>query len=183
MELDEKWMREHLPEDCRNERIDVFSGYHLDGLKVMSEGERGAPDTVIFEARDEEDLRWWQLEQICRFAGKAGRPGIWRWYRHHAENGRWLYVERRHYDYDAIEDARLPGFERFLRNLRFGFPRDRWEEKVREHVDLMNFWYSVPHWDYDREELRFVEISSSREHDVPGGPEEPRPGSVIGVID
>ena len=40
MELDEKWIREHLPEDCKDEPINWFSGLYLDGLKVMSEGGR-----------------------------------------------------------------------------------------------------------------------------------------------
>ena len=53
MELDEKWIRAHLPEDCRNEPIDWFGGLYLDGLKVMSEGERGDPDKVHYEAKDE----------------------------------------------------------------------------------------------------------------------------------
>ena len=48
----------------------------------------------------------------------------------------------------------------------------------------MNCWYSRPHWDYDREALRFVVISDSKEHDDHNNVvEEPRPGSVIKVID
>ncbi len=92
MELDEKWIRAHLPEDCRNEPINWFGGLYLDGLKVMSEGERGDPDKVRYEAKDEEDLKWWQLNVICRFVGKVD---------------------------DAIEDARLPGFERY--NIGYGW--------------------------------------------------------------
>ena len=57
MKLDEKWIREHLPEDCRYESLDCFGGLYLDGLKVMSEGERGDPDTVRYVAKDEEDLK------------------------------------------------------------------------------------------------------------------------------
>lgn len=44
MRLDEKWIRAHLPPDCADESIDIFSGYYLDGLTVMSEGEREEPD-------------------------------------------------------------------------------------------------------------------------------------------
>ena len=74
--------------------------------------------------------------------------------------------------------------EHLLRNMRYGFPPERWERKVREYVALMNCWYSRPHWDYDREALRFVEISDSKEHDDHNNVvEEPRPGSVIKVID
>lgn len=54
---------------------------------------------------------------------------------------------------------------------------------MKRYVDLMNFWYKVPHWDYDREKLCFIEISDSREYDNADGDEEPRPGSVIEVVD
>ena len=183
MRLDEKWIYAHLPEDCSGEDIDVFSGYYLDGMTVMSEGERGGPDKAVFRAKSEEDLRYWQLEEICRFVGKADFSKIWRYCRDHAEDGKWFYTERRHYDYNAIEDPRLPGFERFLRNLKYSFPTDRWEKKVKEHVRLMNFWYTVPPWDYDREKLCFVEISDSKEHDDSSLTEEPRPGSVVKIVD
>ena len=184
MKLNEKWLRAHLPPECREEPIDVFACEYLDGLTVMQEGERGGPDAVVYEAKDEEDLRWWQLEQVCRFAGKADHSKVWRWVRDHAENGQWRYIEHRHYDYNAIEDPRLSGFESFLRNLHYGFPPERWEEKVREYVGLMNYWYTAPHWDYDREKLRFIEISDSREHDNRSEiVEEPRPGSVIKIVD
>ena len=184
VQLDEKWIRAHLPEDVRDEDIDVFSGLYLDGLKVMSYGERGNPDEVHYEAKNEEDLRWWQLETICHFVGKADMTRTWRWYRDHAENDHWLYIERKHYDYNAIEDSRLPGFENFLRNLKYGFPAEEWEKRVQRYVDLMNYWYVIPHWDYDREKLCFIEISESREHDDHMNIiEEPRPGSIIKIVD
>ncbi len=184
VELYEDWIRARLPKELADRPIDCFSGEYLDGLTVMSEGERGGEDTVVYRAESEEELRYWQLEQVCRFLGEKQPPArkTWRYYRHHAENGQWFYTERRRYDYNAIEDPRLYGFERFLRNLKAGFPPERWEEKVREHVRLMNFWYDVPHWDYDRENLCFIEISDAKEHDERGGPEEPRPGSVIEVV-
>ena len=51
MRLDEKWIRAHLPPDCADESIDIFSGYYLDGLTVMSEGERGGSDTAVYRAQ------------------------------------------------------------------------------------------------------------------------------------
>lgn len=184
MKIDEGWIRAHLPPEDRDAPLDGFSGEYLDGLTVMAEGERGGPDTVVYKAKDEEDLRWWQLEQVCRFLPvKEPTKKSWRWYRHHVEDDQWRYVELRHYDYNAIEDPRLYGFESFLRKLKFGFPPERWEEKVREHVHLMNYWYDKPHWDYDRDALCFIEISHSREHDVPGGPDEPQPGSILRIVD
>ena len=184
MELDEKWLREHLPEDCRDDDIDVFSGMYLDGLKVMTYGERGNPDEILYEAKDEEDLKWWQLDRICHFVGKTGRSGTWRWYRDHAENGQWYHIEHRHYDYDAIEDSRLPCFERYLRNVRYAFPEDYWREKVQRYTDLMNRWFLVPHWGYDFENLRFIEISDSREYNGDRDKSyEVKPGSVIRIVD
>ncbi len=161
MELDEKWIRDHLPEDCKDEPIDLFSGLYLDGLKVMSEGERGDPDTVRYEAKDEEDLKWWQLNVICGFVGKADKSKTWRWYRDFAGHG---FIEHRHYDYDAIEDARLPGFERYLRNLKHAFPEEYFRKQVEKYTGLMNRWFLVPHWGYDFEKLCFIEISHSREY-------------------
>jgi len=161
MELDEKWIRDHLPEDCKDEPIDWFSGLYLDGLKVMSEGERGDPDTVCYEAKDEEDLKWWQLNVICGFVGKADKSKTWRWYRDFAGHG---FIEHRHYDYDAIEDARLPGFERYLRNLKHAFPEEYFRKQVEKYTGLMNRWFLVPHWGYDFEKLCFIEISHSREY-------------------
>ena len=184
MQIDEKWIRAHLPEECSDEPIDFFSGYYLDGLTVMAEGERGGQDTVVYRAESEEELRWWQLETVCKFVGKADNERTWRYTRAFAKDGCWYYIEHRNYDYNAIEDSRLPGFERFLRNLRFGFPPERWESKVRAYVHLMNFWYVQPHWDYDREKLVFIEISDSKEHDDKSNIiEEPRDGSVIETVD
>jgi hypothetical protein len=186
LRLDENWIRSHLPKELTDQPIDCFRAEYLDGLNVMQEGERGGADVVVYRAKDEEDLRWWQLETVCRFIHEKDPPArkIWRYSRHHAEDGRWFYIERRHYDYNAIEDARLYGFESFLRILKYGFPPDRWEEKVRELVCLMNYWYAVPHWDYDRERLCFVEVSDSREHDNHSAiVEEPRPGSILEIID
>ena len=184
MKLDEKWIRAHLPDELKYESLDCFACEYLDGLTVMAEGERGGQDQVVYRAKDEDDLRWWQLEQICSFIGKPDHSKVWRWYRDHAEDGHWTYIERRHYDYNAIEDSRLPDFECRLRLMHFGFPSDRWEKKVKEHVALMNYWLTVPHWDYDRENLCFIEISDSKEHDDHGNiVEEPRPGSIIRIID
>ena len=184
MRLDEKWIRAHLPEELADQPIDCFAEEYLDGLTVMQEGERGGDDVVVYHAKDEEDLRWWQYKQVCRFIKEPDPPArkTWRYYRDHAEDGKWLYIEHRKYDYNAIEDPRLYGFECFLRILHYGFPLDRWENEVQEHIRLMNYWYNEPHWDYDREKLRFIEISDSKENDG-DGTLEPRPGSITEMAD
>ena len=184
MKLDEKWIREHLPEDCRDEPINRFSGLYLDGLTVMSEGERGEPAKICYEAKDEEELKWWQLDIICGFIGKTDKSKKWRWYRDHSENGRWYYIEHRQYDYNAIEDARLPGFERYLRNLKFAFPEDYFRKKVEEYIGLMNRWFLIPHWGYDYENLCFTEVSDSREYSSDSDKtEEINPECIIRVED
>lgn len=184
MKLDEKWIRERLPEDCRNEDINVFSGLYLDGLKVMSYGERGNPDEVCYEAKDEEDLKWWQLNFVCRHVGKTDNSKTWRWYRDHAKDGQWYYIEHRHYDYNAIEDSGLPGFERYLKNLKYSFPEDYWKKRVEKYTGLMNRWYLIPHWGYDYENLCFIEISDSREYTSDfDKSDEIKPDTVIRTVD
>ena len=185
MELDEKWIRDHLPKESRNDPIDVFGGLYLDGLKVMSIGERGDPDRVFYEAKDESDLRWWQLDHICHYVGKAeSLSKTWRWYRDHAKDGQFYYVEHIHYDYDAIEDNRLYGFERYLRNIRYAFSEDYFRKKVTEYTGLMNRWFLSPHWGYDYENLCFIEISHSREYTSDfDKSEEIKDNNIVSVID
>ncbi len=186
MKIYEDWIRAHLPKELADQPIDFFSGEYLDGLTVMGEGERGGPDYVVFQAKNEEELQYWQLEQVCKFIEEKNPPErkTWRYYRDHAEDGKWFYIEHRHYDYNAIDDARLYGFECFLRNLKYGFLPERWEQKVQEHIRLMNRWYKTPHWGYDRKNLCFIEISDTREYASDfDDTEEPRPGSIIRIVD
>ena len=89
------------------------------GVRCLAADERGGPDAIVYKAKDTEDLRYWQLEYFCEFLPGDDQPDrkVWRWVRDRVVNDRWRYTERRTYDYDAIEDARLPGFERLLRRL------------------------------------------------------------------
>lgn len=64
MKIYEDWIRAHLPPEVRGEALDVFGGFYLDGLTVLSGGERGGADTVVFRAENEEELRYWQLELL-----------------------------------------------------------------------------------------------------------------------
>ncbi|MBQ7491372.1 MAG: hypothetical protein IJT76_02055 [Clostridia bacterium] len=194
MKIHESWIRERLPKGLPEEAIRrglSFGGYYREGLKVMSFGERGRPDRLEYEAADEEDLCLWELDKACsriaaetELLNRKKNAAKWRYSRDHAENGFWFYIERRSYVYNAIEDTRLAWFELYLALIQPSFPRERWEQEVLRHVELMNHWYAAPHWDYDREALCFFEISDSKEHSG-GNPdnEEPRPGSVIKMID
>lgn len=182
----EDWIRAHLPKGYENVPIDCFRECYLDGLTIMQFGERGGPDMVYYKAENEEDLRWYLLESVCEFLPAKNPPEkkTWRFYRDRAENGLWYYVEHRHYDYNAIDDPRLRGFEIDLRLLKEVLPPDRWEQRVQANVRLMNRWFKTDHWDYDRERCCFIEISDSREYASDSDDtEEPRPGSIIKIVD
>ena len=188
-----EWIERHLPGNISEKMVQAalnFGGYYQEGLTVMAYGERGGPDKVIYKAKDDRDLCLWQFGQVCyRIAGaleladRKENSSKWRWLRDHAENGRWLYIERREYFYNAIEDTRLAAFEVYLRLLKPAFPPERWESKVREYTGLMNRWYKKAHWDYDRNKLCFIEISDSREYASDfDDTEEPQPEQIIGVV-
>ena len=184
-------IRERLPEKYADKPIRCFYGYYRDGLKVKLEGERGGPDTLAYEANDEEDLRLWQFEQACCFLSyeeelrrRKENSKKWRFLRDTVKKGNWLYVERRVYLYNAIEDTRLAWFEEYLRLIKPVLPPKRWERRVQKCVTNMNRWYKIPHWDFDRNALCFVEISDSKSYAGDSDDtEEPRPGSVIRIID
>ena len=186
-EKTEQWIRTHLPEELRSEEISC-GGDYVDGLQVMSYRERGGVD-IVYEAKSEEDLLYWMLKEVCDGLAYSHVHADnypqrrWRYYRHHSDNNGWLYIEHRNYDYNAIEDDRLPGFELCLRYLNYGLPKEQWDDSVSHYTDLLNYWYSEPHWGYDRDHLRFIEISNSKERDSSEGEEEPRPGSIIRVVD
>ena len=65
MDLDEKWIREHLPPGLKNESLDLFAEEYLDDLTVMAKGERGGPGKVSFRGRD-------LAHQSCFY--QRGRP-------------------------------------------------------------------------------------------------------------
>jgi hypothetical protein len=78
----------------------------------------------------------------------------------------------------------LPGYERYLRNLKHAFPEDYFRKKAEEYIDLMNRWFKIPHWGYDYENLCFIEISDSREYSSDSDKtEEIKPDCIIRVED
>ena len=92
LKIDEAFIRAHLPKETADQPIYFFHGMYLDGLSVMAEGERGREDRVIYKAENEEDLKYWQLETVCRFLKDRNPPERkkWRYERDHAENGQAL---------------------------------------------------------------------------------------------
>ena len=188
-----EWIRRHLPSSIPDEMINdalMMGGYYQKGMTVMAYGERGGPDELIYKAESGHDLCLWQFDRVCyriagslEFAHRKENSRKWRYLRDHAENGRWMYIERRDYFYNAIEDTRLAAFEVYLRLLKPVFSSERWESKVREYTGLLNRWYKRDHWDFDRKKLCFVEISCSREYASDfDDTEEPQPEQIIKVI-
>ena len=173
LKVNKKWIREHLPEDITDEDIDDlldFRNYYVDGLKILCNGDRNI-FYEEYEAKDEEDLRFWAFKKCCEEIGEAeemyarGKNARkWRYSMDHVENGRWMYRERKKYQYNAIEDTRLASFETYLALAKNGLPEELWEKEVKDRVHYMNVRFIAPHWDYDRKKLQFVEISDSKEY-------------------
>ena len=146
MKVYKEFIRLHLPEELVDKADYNFDYYFLDGMNVMTEGERGGDDVLVYKAKSEEDLMLWQYSEVCRFIGdwpefdkRMGYPKTWRYYRAYAEDNLWKYIEYKKYDYNAIEDSRLHSFEQYLALVKIGFPPDRWEKEVKIHIDLMNY--------------------------------------------
>ena len=134
-EPDLNFIRSHLPMEFQSQPIACFSNLWIDGRTVLHEGERGGPDIVVYQAENREDLLLWQLEQVCHFLKEPvpAETKTWRYQRDRTENGHWVYIEHCQYEYNAIEDPRLAGFESFLRILRHcDVPEERWELAVQK---------------------------------------------------
>lgn len=182
----EAWIRKHLPKDLPSDVIAGnlhLSGYYVKDKYVFREGERGS-DTIEYAARSDEDLQLWLFKNVALSIAsdmelrlRSGNALKWRYIRDHAENGRYLYIERSKYQYNAIEDTRLAMFETYLRLVKAVMTPDQWNEEVCEHIRLMNLHFRQPHWDYDKADMQFIEISDSKS--VSEGIEEPAPGTII----
>ena len=185
------WTLAHLPQGIPKAALDkaVQSGdwSYFDGLNVMELNDRG-PALTVYQATDEEDLKLWWFQHLSKdismqweLLARKENNQKWRYLRAKVENGRWLYIEQKKYRYNAIEDTRLDWFEKHLMMLKPVFPLADWNKKVEEYIRLMNTWFKNPHWDYDRDRLCFIEISDAKEHNT-DGIEEPRPGSIIRIV-
>ena len=195
LKVDSDWIRAHLPADMSDilpqdkvEKAMDLGRYFIDGTDIMCEGDRGGMSKVyIF--KDEEDLHFWEFEKVCLRIGLASELHYrmenkckWRYLQDHAENGHWMYIEQKDYFYNTIEDTRLVYFETFLRLTKPVLLSARWEELVGHYEPLMNRWFKVPHWGYDRENLCFIEISDSRPYRSDfDDTEEPEPSQILGV--
>ena len=189
--IDRGWIISHLPKNIPAEVLEdsiKFGGLYVDdNLIVWSEGERGAPDNMIYQATDEADLRFWTFGEVCSSIGlnmelhsRKQEELKWRYVQDHVEDGHWMYRKNKDYLYNAIYDYRLAWFEMELQLLKPIVPQKQWEKKVTEREQLMNQWFRIAHWALDREKVCCVEISDSKMFDgLDKTIEEPRPGSII----
>ena len=60
MKVYEEFIRAHLPKELANRPIIGFDYYYLDDMNIMTDGERGGDDVVVYKAKSEEDLMLWQ---------------------------------------------------------------------------------------------------------------------------
>ena len=189
--IDREWIISHLPKDIPTEVVDDsirFGELYVDeNLIVWSEGERGGPDDILYQATDEVDLRFWTFGEVCssiasemELRNRKQEEMSWRYVRDHVEGEHWVYRENKNFRYNAIHDFRKSWFEKELQLLKPVVPNEQWERKSKEREKLMNYWFKSPHWILNRDKVCFEEVSDSKEiHDFRNPMEEPRPGSII----
>ena len=196
--VDRTWIIDHLPKDIPAEVLRDslrFYGLYVDDILIIwAPGERGGSDSILYQARDEDDLRIWAFCYVCDQIGqqmemrnRAQYEGLWRYVRDHVEDDHWMYRENKDYRYNAIYDQRKAWFEKELQLMRPVVPDGLWEERAKEREELLNRWFKDRHWALNRDAVCFEEISDSKEIFCGCGKatEEPRPGSVMGrsVVD
>lgn len=190
-EIDE-WIIERLPDDLPEKAVlkglsDAFDYLGFQDLQVCERGDHGRW-SCRFRAESKDDLLKWAfcaaaggISMAYELSAREKNALKWRYSRTKVRDGHWCYDERKDYVYNAIEDTRLVWFELYLRLIKAVLPFDEWLHEADQHTRLMNTRFVSEHWDYDRNEMRFVEISGSREHDENGN-EEPGDCFVIRLI-
>lgn len=182
----EEWIKQHLPKDIPADILSntfCYRGFYISGLDVYTEGDRG-PDKIQHSFHSYDDLRIWVFKEAANYIAQQLELRSrhtdelkWRYVQDHAENGKWMYIEHCHYQFNAIHDFRLAWFETYLQLVKGGLTPAQWSEEICEYTKLLNNHYPVQHWDYDKKKMQFIEISDSKY--VSQGIEEPAPGTVI----
>lgn len=181
------WTKERLPDDIPEKAIKKasfnISWYRIDGTKVIELGDRGRI-TVAYQAEDENDLKIWCAKKVCEAVAsewelfdRNNNLKKWRFIDEYEENNV-IYYENKHYQYNAIYNARLDSFEKYLILIKPFISAQDWENEVNHRISLINLWFNTPHWNYDKKAMRFIEISDSKEHNS-DDTEIPAPDSVI----
>jgi len=44
------------------------------------------------------------------------------------------------------------------------FGKEYIEKLINERIDYMNRWFYIKHWGFDNKEMKFIEVSDSKEH-------------------
>ena len=153
------------------ERYGHTAGYcNSVGFFYVAEGDRGE---LFLEcaSHNPEDMRWYIMERILTHIGQEleldGREieeKNWR-YPEKFKNGKLTFEENKNWIYDAVYDSRKFWFEYAIVSLAKLFEKDWIYPYVTSCVNLMNLWFDVPHWDFSWDNMCFVEINDSKEHD------------------
>lgn len=188
---DKQWIREHLPERVTDEMLDgceVFTSFYRDDLKIIREYHHGDAMGKVYEAKDEDDFLLWFFKECCdELSSELIKPDRlkerlrWRYVDRSWGYDRRIYVEREEYEFNTIEDRRLPKYEEYLRLVRPVLTPKQWEGEVQERLNLMNQYFKDPHWDYDRDRMVYVEISDSKPcfETVYQEPGDPTPNEIL----
>lgn len=188
MDIDEVWIRAHLPEEYKDESLGCFNDYFV-GVKGIYYEERGRRE-LIYPIKDEAEVRLWTFKYICKdiaqrveLNNREQNAKKWRYSAVDPRSSDYKYVERRRYIYNAIEDSRLVWMELYLQLIKGVVSDVDWHEEVKEQLFNMNYWFLRPHWAYDYDNLRFKEISDSKSYRSKENPVlEPQPWEIIEVI-
>ncbi|MBD7911418.1 MULTISPECIES: hypothetical protein [Clostridium] len=72
------------------------------------------------------------------------------------------------WNYKVDYDGRKHFFEYTIRSLNVIFPYKKLEEYISSFCEHMNRWFYIKHWDFNKENMEFEEISDSEEHSFKG---------------
>lgn len=123
------------------------------GYFLVSCGDRGECFLEILEV-DEEEARNRFLEWIIH-----KRAYEWALKSEEREKARWAYRCR--------YDCRLPWFKKALEWLAPVVDWGFFAQCAERYIALLNRWFARPHWEYDYQISRIIEISDSKEYEDP----------------
>ena len=147
-----------------------YAGYcKKEGYYYVCEGDRGEL-SCLFKGFDREKIQIFLTENILRDVGQRIELKLrdkeqmrWRFYEDFEKTvpGHIEWVENDTYVYGVKHDSRKLWFEFVLGGLIKTFGFEKVKDIAEEYTKKMNYWFKEKHWDFDREELTFVEIGGS----------------------
>lgn len=187
------WVKTQLPDNISMDIIqeclpgEKYKCYdYFIGLKYYIDGDYGKiPPYLAYEAKDEKDLkhRYFYNVTSCistesELLNRKNEEPKWRYIRKFVKKDKYMYLENTNWQYNAIYDIRKYKFEYHLRLLKLVFSDNELNITIKEYEDLMNTWYKTPHWKFDNEKFKFIEISDSKEN-YGDGIEHPTADEII----